>query len=253
MLEIIDLIFVLIAISLGAYFQTITGFGLGIIVIGICTLFKLAPISIMATVVSIITLPNCLSALIGKKIEFDKSLFIAIILGIFPGTLFGIYLLNTLSDSATNLLSGALGCMILFSSLTFIFHPKINQRPSKWASFVGAGFASGFSGGLFGMAGPPVVYHLYKQPMAIETIRTLLLLIFTCTSSSRTLIVYLQGDLTQNISILALIAVPLVYIVTMLARKYPPPFKSTTLRKIVFITLVSIAIQLIIKFFLYYA
>ncbi|OEF25526.1 sulfite exporter TauE/SafE family protein [Vibrio rumoiensis] len=251
-MDIIDLVFSLLAICLGAYFQTITGFGLGIIVIGLCTLLHLAPISIMAAVVSIITLPNCVSALIGKKIDINKSIFIAIVVGILPGTLFGLYLLNTLSGSATNLLSGALGVMILLSSLTFIFQPKLKEQPSNSASFIGAGFASGFSGGLFGMAGPPVVYHLYKQPIAIEAIRTILLLVFTCTASSRTVIVYLQGGLTQNIVILSLIAVPLVYVVTTLARKYPPPLKNTTLRKIVFITLILISIQLILKFVLYY-
>lgn len=95
------------------------------------------------------------------------------------------------------------------------------------------------------MAGPPIVYHLYRQPFSIELVRSTLLMVFACTSASRTAYVYFDGSLGASIIWLSVIAVPLVALVTLVARRYPPPLSNDQLRKLVFGVLMMVGGYLI--------
>ena len=127
-----------------------------------------------------------------------------------------------------------------------MFKPKTLENRSASTSFLFSGFGSGLAGGLFGMAGPPIVYHLYKQPFSIELVRSTLLMVFACTSASRTAYVYLDGSLESNILLLSAVAIPLVTGVTIIARRFPPPLSNQQLRKLVFSVLLMIGSYLII-------
>ena len=65
-------------------------------------------------------------------------------------------------------------------------------------------------------------------------------MVFACTSMSRTVNVYAAGDMEPSILWLSAIAVPLVALVTMFARRFPPPLSNDQLRKLVFIVLMLI-------------
>ncbi|UUM32122.1 sulfite exporter TauE/SafE family protein [Vibrio japonicus] len=233
-MELQTLLAILAAIVIGTYFQTVTGFGLGIIVIGLTVSLNLVALPVIAAVVSIVTLFNCLVALVGKPLSGELKITLALVVGIVPGVIAGVFLLGQLNESATNILRVLLGIMILAAGLNFMFKPKMLAMRSASASFLFSGFSSGLAGGLFGMAGPPIVYHLYKQPFSIELIRSTLLMVFACTSASRTAYVYFDGSLGTSIIWLSVIAVPLVALVTLVARRYPPPLSNDQLRKLVF-------------------
>lgn len=233
-MELLTLLAILATIVIGTYFQTVTGFGLGIIVIGLTVSLNLVALPVIAAVVSIVTLFNCLVALVGKPLSGDLKTMLVLVIGIIPGVVAGVFLLDQLSESATNILRGLLGVMILAAGLNFMFKPKTLTRRSASASFLFSGFGSGLTGGLFGMAGPPIVYHLYRQPFSIELVRSTLLMVFACTSASRTAYVYFDGSLSVSILWLSVIAVPLVALVTLIARRYPPPLSNDQLRKTVF-------------------
>ncbi|MDI9701591.1 hypothetical protein QM312_37460, partial [Burkholderia cenocepacia] len=54
-----DKLAILIAvIGAGSYFQTVTGFGLGMIVMGATSGFGLAPLATVATLMSVVSLAN---------------------------------------------------------------------------------------------------------------------------------------------------------------------------------------------------
>ncbi|MGF1776661.1 TSUP family transporter [Vibrio nomapromontoriensis] len=246
-MDVVLLAAILATIVLGTYFQTVTGFGLGIIVIGICVTFNLTSLPVIAAVVSIVTFFNCFVALAGKPFTGEGKIMTALVIGVIPGVVVGVFLLGELSESSTNVLRGLLGAMIMLAGLNFMFKPSTLAHRSMPASFLLSGFGSGFAGGLFGMAGPPIVFHLYRQPFTIEVVRSILLMVFACTSASRTIYVYASGALESQILILSVLAIPLVALVTGLARRYPPSVSSQTLRSIVFSVLMLIGAQLLLS------
>ena len=95
------------------------------------------------------------------------------------------------------------------------------------------------------MAGPPLVYQFYRQPFDIKTIRNMLLVVFACTSASRSLFIGAQGKLDTEILLLAAVALPVVTLTTFVGRRYPPPFSADTMRRLVFTVLMLIGVYLI--------
>ena len=96
------------------------------------------------------------------------------------------------------------------------------------------------------MPGPPVIFHLYRQPLAMPVIRNMLLLMFACTAFSRTFYEVITVGLSKDTLVISAIAVPCVAIVTLLAQRYPPPISATSMRRITFVTLVIIGLGLVI-------
>ncbi|MGB0893530.1 MAG: TSUP family transporter [Parashewanella sp.] len=242
-------ILLLLIIAIGTYFQTVTGFGLGIIVTGLATAFNLAELAFIAAVVSLVTLVNCLVAIPKSIKQIDWKIVIYSGLLIIPGVVLGVSLLSLLSDVATHLLQALLGIMIIISGLSSVKNvdASANKKQSSLFSFSISGMLSGFTGGLFGMAGPPLVFHFYRQPFNIATIRSMLLCLFACTSAARTSYVMYQGQLTQEILLLSTLALPLVSLTTVLAAKFPPPINTATMKKIVFAILMLLGGYLLIK------
>ncbi|RLV59661.1 sulfite exporter TauE/SafE family protein [Parashewanella curva] len=242
-------ILLLLIIVIGTYFQTATGFGLGIIVTGLATALGLAELSFIAAVVSLVTLVNCLTIVPKSLYSIDWKIAIFAGLAIIPGVILGVQLLSYLSDSATAMLQALLGLMIIISGISSISQVSHNQDKPRGhiSTFSIAGFASGFTGGLFGMAGPPLVFHFYRQPFSIVSIRNLLLLLFACSSASRSLFLWSQDLLTTDILLLSALAIPLVSITTMVAMKYPIPLKPQAMKKVVFVLLMVLGGYLVTK------
>ena len=114
-------------------------------------------------------------------------------------------------------------------------------------SFFASGVLSGLCGGLFGIAGPPVIYQCYRQPMPLVAIRNMLILLFAVTSGMRTLFVALRGQLDAEILILTAWAIPAVALATYIGRRWPPSLPPLVMRRIAFATLMLIGCGLIIS------
>lgn len=242
----IDILIALLAvIAIGTYFQTVTGFGLGMIVMGVTSGFELVPVGVVAAVVSLVTLVNSAVALPGKLHHIDWQAARAVLAGVVPAIVAGVLLLDYLSVVAARLLQFLLGATIIYSGIVFALRPTQLAERSSTRSFFVSGFFSGLFGGLFGMAGPPVIFHFYRQPMELVTVRNMLLLVFACTSGCRTLFVAAQGRLDAETGLLAGLAVPLVALATVVGRRYPPPFSPTMMRRIAFGVLIVIGMGLV--------
>lgn len=241
------IIAILAVIAIGTYFQTVTGFGLGMIVMGVTSGFDLVSVPFIATVVSFVTLVNSGVALPGKLHHIDWPVARAVLVGVVPSILVGVLLLDYLSAQFARLLQFMLGAAIIYSGLVFALRATQLKEKSSQRSFFMSGFFSGLFGGLFGMAGPPVIFHFYRQPMEMVVVRNMLLLIFASTSGTRTVFVIAQGTLDSSTFMMSAMAVPLVAIMTLLGRRYPPPVSQKTLRRIAYIVLIFIGIGLIIS------
>ena len=78
-------------------------------------------------------------------------------------------------------------------------------------------------------------------------IRYALILIFTVSSITRTLFCAYQGQLDADLWMQAAFAVPVVALMTMVARQYPPPLSGVTTRRIAYAILVVIGASLILQ------
>ncbi|HLS42897.1 MAG TPA: sulfite exporter TauE/SafE family protein [Paenalcaligenes sp.] len=232
-------------IALGTYFQTITGFGLAMIVIGVSSGFGLTSVPFIATVVSLISLVNSAVALPRHLHDIDWRIANTTLLGIVPSSIIGVVLLNYLNTQATAILEFLLGAVIVYSGVSFALSPRQLKTPSSLKRFFSVGFVSGLCGGLFGMPGPPLIFHMYRQPMSIAMVRHMLLLMFACTAFSRTFYEVITTGLPKETLSVSALAIPCVAIVTLLAQRFPPPLSAFALRRITFITLVIIGLGLI--------
>lgn len=236
----VELSVLLVTIAIAAYFQTVTGFGLGMIVMGATSGMHLASVASVAAVVSLVSLANSVVALPGRMQQLDWRAARAAVLGILPAIVGGVLLLEYLSSAAANLLQLLLGAVIVHGSVSFALRPVQLAVRSSDLSFAASGFLSGLSGGLFGVAGPPLIFQFYRQPMEPVAVRNMLLLLFAITSAARSLYLGVQGRLNSEIWTLTALAVPLVALVTVIARRYPPPLPPRMMRRVVFMVLLLI-------------
>ena len=102
----------LVLMGAASYFQTVTGFGLGMIVIGAASGLNLAPVASVAAVVSLVTLANSAIALPGKLHHVDWRAVRAATLGLLPSVGAGVLLLGYLSGGASGILQFLLGAVI---------------------------------------------------------------------------------------------------------------------------------------------
>jgi uncharacterized membrane protein YfcA len=223
-----------------SYFQTVTGFGLGMIVMGATSGLDLAPVATVATLVSLVTLANSAVALPGKMHHIDWRAVGAATLGILPSVVVGVLILDYLSSAASGILQVLLGAVVLYGGLSAALRPAPLQRRSGDRSFFVSGIFGGLLSGMFGVSGPPLIFQFYRQPLSLVEIRCALILVFTATSVTRTLFSAWQGQLGADIWLQAALAVPVVAVATIAARRFPPPLSGVATRRVAFGVLVVI-------------
>lgn len=242
-----SLILFLLITGLASYFQTITGFGMGLIVIGAASIVHLASVPTLAAVVSFLSLGNGALALRGRMHHIDWPAMKAAALGIFPAMIGGVLLLEYLSDFAAGLLRLFLGVAIALSGAVFAIQPTPRVVRSTNAGFAFSGALGGLLSGLFGIAGPPLILHFYRQPLSLSTVRYTLMLVFVVSAVGRTIFVFMQGHLIAEVWMLSALALPAMAIGTLIGRHYPPQFSAKTVRRIVFLLLTGIGASLVIS------
>jgi uncharacterized protein len=131
----------------------------------------------------------------------------------------------------------ALGLAILACSLLLVVQTRPRGQVASPGTFAFFGGISGVMGGVFASAGPPMVFHLYRQPLDRVVVRDTLVLLFAVNAVLRLIIVLAQGRFDAASWALSAQALPVVLIVTWLARRYPPDWSPTVVRRVVFVLL----------------
>ena len=103
-----------------------------------------------------------------------------------------------------------------------------------------AGVSGGLLAGLYSAGGAPLAYFMYRQPVALNVIRFSLLAIFAITTSARSVMVGVFGQLNMSIVVMSAAAVPLVIFVTLATARLTPHVPDRLVRVLVFFVLVVV-------------
>lgn len=243
--------FILIVV-VAVYFQTVTGFGLSMIVMGLAGGMGIASVATLASVVSIVALVNSGVALRSTHHHIQWRLAWCMVAGVVPASLLGVVLLNYLSGAAADLIQLLLGLVIVYGGVNFAWRPKALTRTTGPYSFVYYGFLGGIIGGMFGIPGPPLIFHLYRQPLGLPQIRALLIFINAVVAIVRTVFVGAQGQIGPDILVLSALCLPMVAIATVAGHRFPPPLSTQAMRRLAFIVLVIMGASLMLPVLLSY-
>ena len=239
----------LACVALATYAQTMTGFAFGLVLLGLSGVFQLASVSEVANVVSVLSLVNAAVTLARAKPQVNWSLMRPAMASSLVGVGAGVAALAWISGSMGVLLQLLLGCTILGCAVLLIARAQPLSHVSSRGSFVFFGAISGVLGGLFSSAGPPMVYHLYRQPLPLAAIRNSLLILFSLNAIVRLGLVTGQGAFMASSFWLSLLALPIVIGVTWVARRYSTAGSMKTVKRMVFVLLLAAGMGLIVPAF----
>ena len=228
--------FLLLA-GVAAYAQTLTGFAFGLITMGGIGLTGLLSLPDAAMLVSALTFVNASQMLLTGWRDVAWREFRIVMVASIPMLFAGYALLDWLAGTRADILRLILGLVIIVSSLQLARKPEPLARKSGGPSFLFFGAIAGLMGGMFSTAGPPLVYHFYRQPMPMVTVRETLVTVFALNAVFRIGLVTFAGDLPSGSTLSGLLAIPAVMGATYAARRWPPPVSPVTMRRIVFVLL----------------
>lgn len=225
--------FVAIAAA-AAYVQTLTGFALGLLVMGAVGLTGLVALPDAAVIVSVLVLVNAAQVLVkGWRDVARRELALVLAAGL-PMLPVGFWLLDRLATASIHWLRIVLGAVIVVSALPLVRRPEPLARRSPAASFLAFGAVAGLMGGLFSTAGPPLVFHLYRQPFPAARVRETLVAVFAVNAVLRLALAAGSGGVTGPTLWTALLAAPAVVAATATARRWPPPIPPAAMRRLTF-------------------
>lgn len=219
--------------------QAITGFAMALVLLGLASLLELAPLPEAANVATILSLTSAVVALRGPaRRGIDASILRSTGAGSVVGVGLGVALLGWLSGSVLMVLRLLLGLTIIACAIVVLRRTQPLPQRSSTRSFALFGALSGLLGGLFAASGPPLVYQLYRQPMAMEPLRDTLIAALAVSSVLRLAMVVGSGQFSASAAVLACISAPLSIAVTWLLRRHPPPLSRVVVLRLVCVLLV---------------
>ncbi|MFS2053664.1 sulfite exporter TauE/SafE family protein [Variovorax sp. Varisp41] len=220
-------------VALATYAQNLTGFAFSLILLGLVSVFHIASVSDAANAATVLSLINAWTYFRARPGPVPWQLMKPALNGSTVGVIVGLMLLTWLSGSAVDWLRALLGVSILGCAVLLVLQAKPLPAISGRKSFAIVGCLSGVLGGLFSSSGPPIVFHMYRQPLDRELVRRALLLMFAFNSLVRLVIVVPTGHFSWHAALLAACAMPVVYAATRLHHRLPNRLQPRTLKWLV--------------------
>ncbi|MES2185498.1 MAG: TSUP family transporter [Pseudomonadota bacterium] len=221
-------------VAVATYAQNLTGFALSLILLGLVAVLHIVPIGDAVNAATVITLFNAWSYVRLHRVSPPWQLIRPALLSSLVGVVVGVALLAWLSGGGgLQWLRGLLGLSILGCAVLLVLQSRPLERVSPPGGFVVAGALAGILGGMFSSSGPPLVYHMYRQPLAASVIRVGLLAVFAVNAALRLVLVVASGQFRLGSLVLAACAIPVVYGVGHLNHRYPLRMSPANLRRLV--------------------
>jgi uncharacterized membrane protein YfcA len=226
-------------VALASFCQNLTGFAFGLILVGLVGALSLMPIGEAANAATIMSIANGAVYMRTHPFKPDWTLLKPMLVSSFVGVLIGVGTLSLLSSHALAGLSLTLGVAIVACAMLLFAQKNPRKTMSGQPALYMAGFLSGLLGGLFATPGPPMVYHLYRQPLPAIVIRQCLVVMFVTSVTIRLGLVVYAGTFALTSLYLGLAAVPIVALVTWLHAKHPPRIPPYLVRWLVCVLMLA--------------
>ncbi len=236
----------LACVALASYAQNLTGFAFGLILLGLTAVLHLASLADVANVVSVLVLVNAAITFGRSKPQLAWPVFGPSLACSLVGVGAGVALLGWFSAQQVSLLRFLLGCAIIVCAFLLVLRASARTTQSGLPSFLFFSGVSGVMGGLFASAGPPMVYHLYRQPWPADMIRHSLIVLFAANAVLRLALVLAHGQFSMTAVWLTVEALPMVMVLTWLARRYPSRLPVQHVRRAVFLLLLIAGLALVL-------
>lgn len=220
-------------VVVATFAQNATGFAFGLLLLGLTGMLDLAPMETVANVSSILTLANAV-VMVRKWPGLPRRLVLLVLACSLAGVVAGVCLLAVLGAHERDLLEIILGITIIVCSFMLILESRGRQQMSGRFGFAFFASISGVMGGLFSSAGPPLVYQLYRQPLAVQVIRDTLIVVFAVNALMRLSVVVATHRFELQAGYLSLEALPIVFLLTWWMRRHPLAISPQVLRLAVF-------------------
>jgi uncharacterized membrane protein YfcA len=231
--------------ALATWAQNLTGFAFALILLGLVGAFDLAPLADAADAAMLLTLVNAVVHFRQRPLTPHWRLMRPTLAASLVGVAAGVLLLAWLGGHAVQALRGLLGVAILACAAMLMLRATPRASLSGTRGFALAGVVSGVMSGLFSSPGPPLVYHLYRQPLERPVVQQCLLLVFTANAALRLVLVLVTGRTFWHALALAACAAPAVWIVTRWQHRRPTRIRPDSLRRLVCALLVLAGLALV--------
>lgn len=188
-----------------ALLQGATGFGFGLIAMGLLPLFL--AVDLVSMTVSLVLIPVLALNLAARYRHFNwkdaRFIWLGTLIGVAPG----VFLLASADEV---LLKRILGGILIFTG----FHDFVISRSPHWIRGSRAGIICGLLcgalGGAFNTGGPPAIYYVYNQPWPVLQSVATLQTIFLSTALMKLILGSSLGLVTMPmLQIVALSIIPL--------------------------------------------
>lgn len=221
------LLFVLI-ILLASFFQSITGFGQGLIAAPIA--FVLFDKSTALTALIVVGAVINLYLMVAIKTRLYLGTLVLLLAGAAGGLPLGLVIVQSVSLPALQLAVGMIS--VLSAAILLLYKAKVRKRPLY---SVIAGFFSGMLQTSTALSGPPVVLLLAEENVAKQTIRKLLPTYFFIMSLAAAFMFIPAGLLDNRGILIGFIAAPAVLIAGHLGNDEAKRIKQKTYRVLVMV------------------
>jgi len=235
----------ILSVAVAGYVQNLTGFAFGLVLLGLVGLLHVAALPDVANVVSVLTLVNAVALFRSSRPQYERAVMRPTLVASLLGVLGGALLLNWLSDNVVAGLRLLLGVTIVGCAWVLVIGSASRRQRSSTGTFAAFGLVSGVLGGLFSTAGPPLVYHFYRQPMPLRAIRDALVGIFAANAVVRMGLMLATERVTVHAVWLSLEAVPLVLAQTYWMARHPPKWPPQTVKRLVCVLLLVVGVSLV--------
>lgn len=214
----------LLCVAVATCAQSITGFAMALVLLGLCGLLDVAPLAEVANVATVLSLVSAAVALRGSRRAIDWPMLRMTGSGSLIGVALGVFLLAWLQSNVVVVLRLLLGLTVVACALVVLLRAEPLPHRSPGWTFSLFGALSGVLGGLFSASGPPLVYQFYRQPLALEKLRDTLVAALAVSSALRLSMVVASGQFSARALGLCALATPLAAGMTWWMRRHPPPW-----------------------------
>ena len=240
----------LVFVAGAVYAQALTGFALALILLGLVGATNLVPLPDAVNATTIIGFCTAWLFLWRNRTLRIEKVLVPTVVASAAGVVAGVLLLHWLAGTAYQLLRLLLGASIVGCALSLWRAAEPLQEMSSPKVFALTGGIAGLLGGMFSAGGPPLVYLLYRQPKPQPWIRQSLMVFFGFSTTLRLFIVVPSGEFSLFALQLAAEALPVVFLMTWFAVRYPLPLSPKLFRGLICVLLIATGLSMGIGAFL---